>query len=430
MSVANDRVNAVKILIQLLKNNHSLSQSFQEKESVSPLVKAICFGVCRHYYRLQAIAQYLMPKRQKSLEVSVVLLVGLYQLLYLDKPDYAIVKETVDVLPKLNLNWARGFVNAILRTFCRDRETILTTLNAKGRDEFLYDHPAWFLSIIKADWPEQWTAITEANNAHPPMSLRVNLQKTTREDYLQKLRAVGLNAYIQVFSVAGLTMETPCAVSELPDFDRGVVSLQDGAAQLAASLLQLKPGLRVLDACAAPGGKTCHMLEMEPNLQECVALDVSESRLVQVRENLNRLGLDATVQQGDAATPATWWDGQLFDRILLDAPCSAVGVIRRHPDIKLLRTPEEIDKIILSQQAILENLWPLLREGGMMVYATCSITSRENERQIAQFIATHPDCEFLSGEYPWGHATDHGRQILPGEDGGFDGFFYSVLLKK
>ena len=429
MKAVNDRLKAVQVLTKLLKNNFSLSQAFASDHAISPLAKAICFGVCRQYYRLQSIAQSLMPKRQKSPVVWVVLLVGLYQLLYLEKPSYAAVKETVDVLDRLHLSWAKGFINAILRTFCRDRDTILAELKLTGSEEFIYGHPAWLLQAIKADWPLSWAQIVVANDEHPPMSLRVNLNKITREEYLKKLNTAGLDAEVQRFSSAGLTLHTACSVQELPDFARGEVSLQDEAAQLAASLLQLKPGLRVLDACCAPGGKTCHILEWEPTLKECVALDISESRLLQVRENLTRLSLHATVKQGDAATPAAWWDGQLFDRILLDAPCSAVGVIRRHPDIKLLRTLEEIEQAVLTQHALLRSVWPLLCKGGVMVYATCSILRRENEQQIARFIEEHPECEILVSHYPWGHFTGQGWQILPGE-GGCDGFFYSVLSKK
>lgn len=427
-----DRLKAVQLLTQLLKSNVSLSQAFGGEDTVSPLAKAICFGVCRHYYRLQAIAQHLMPKRQKSPVVWVVLLVGLYQLLYLEKPSYAAVKETVDVLDRLHLAWAKGFVNAMLRTFCRSRDTILAELaelNSAGHDAYLYGHPAWLLKAIKKDWPLHWEAIAAANDRHPPMSLRVNLSKISRDEYLKKLQNAGFAAQVQTFSNAGINLQNACSVHELPDFSLGEVSLQDEAAQLAASLLQLKPGLSVLDACAAPGGKTCHILESEPNLKECVALDISESRLARVQENLTRLGLRATLKQGDAATPANWWDGQLFDRILLDAPCSALGVIRRHPDIKLLRTPQEIEQVILTQRALLHSLWPLLRPGGIMVYATCSIIGRENEQQMARFIDENPECALVVSDYSWGHFTGHGWQILPGESD-CDGFFYSVLLKK
>ncbi|MCL5272867.1 MAG: methyltransferase domain-containing protein, partial [Gammaproteobacteria bacterium] len=226
----------------------------------------------------------------------------------------------------------------------------------------------------------------------------------------------------------GITLDSPCDVHDLPGFSEGLISVQDGAAQLAASLLSLKPGLRVLDACCAPGGKTCHILESEAELLECVALDVDAKRLKRVKENLSRLDLETTLVQGDALVPQTWWDGQLFDRILLDAPCSATGVIRRHSDIKLLRTNEEVLAVSDIQKSMLNVMWPLLAPGGLMVYATCSVIAEENELQIAAFLASHPDCRIKQDHQIWGRATGHGQQILPGEQG-MDGFFYSVLIK-
>ncbi len=223
-------------------------------------------------------------------------------------------------------------------------------------------------------------------------------------------------------------LQQPCDVTGLPGFDQGFVAVQDGAAQLAVSLLDLKPGLRLLDACCAPGGKTCHILESQPQLNACVALDVDAQRLQRVQDNLKRLQLTAELKQGDALTPAQWWDGQLFDRILLDAPCSATGVIRRHADIKLLRTKEEINAVVQTQFRLLRALWPLLAAGGRLVYATCSIMSAENEQQIASFAAEYVDCVIEKATYPWGRFTGHGYQILPG-DHGMDGFFYSVLKK-
>lgn len=456
MKPLNERQQAVLILEKLLKNKVSLSQSFQQAgelhspqlgfrqgalergerecnaaenlstKSLSPWCKAICFGVCRHYFRLQAVSSQLMPKPQKSLMVSVVILVGLYQLLYSEKPSYAVVKEMVDILPRVQQAWAKGFVNAILRRACREREAILAQLTQN--EAFLYGHPSWLLKVLQTDWPLHWLAIAQANDTPPPMSLRVNLTKISRAAYVEKLILAGFSTELHQYSGAGLTVWPACSVQELPDFAAGEVSLQDEAAQLAMSLLDLAPGLRVLDACAAPGGKTCHLLESEPELRECVAVDISASRLKQIRENLTRLQLDATLKQGDAALPSSWWDGELFDRILLDAPCSAIGVIRRHPDIKLLRTPEELEQVVLMQRKLLHNLWPLLKTGGVLVYATCSVTLRENEQQVAAFIAEQGDCQLLAEDKPWGHFTGHGWQILPGE-GNRDGFFYSVLKK-
>lgn len=422
----NERLHALKILTALMEDKSSLSQLMPSSDNVSPMTKEICFGFCRHYFRLEAIADYLVDKRPKSIEVWIALLIGLYQLHYMNKPDYAVVKETVALLEKIKKVWAKGLVNAVLRNFCRRRDEIITTLSVKP--VFTYGQPNWLLERMKKDWPDNWQAIAQANDDHPPMTLRVNLRKSTVEHYLKLLTEAGIEANAHPVAPQGITLVSPCDVHLLPGFDQGYVSVQDGAAQLAVSLLSLKPGLRVLDACCAPGGKTCHILESESELKECVALDVDAKRLQRVRENLERLKLETTLLQGDALDPHSWWDGALFDRILLDAPCSATGVIRRHSDIKLLRTSEEVAAVSKIQQAMLQALWPLLAPGGLMVYATCSIIARENEQQIAEFSTTHPDCKSALGNLTWGRATGHGQQILPGEQG-MDGFFYSVLVK-
>ncbi|KTC89467.1 16S rRNA (cytosine(967)-C(5))-methyltransferase RsmB [Fluoribacter dumoffii] len=422
----NERLHALKILTCLLTEKSSLSQLMTPTAEVSPMTKEICFGVCRHYFRLQAIAGYLVQKKPKEIEVWVALLIGIYQLHYMQQPDYAVVQETVALLGKIKKTWAKGLVNAVLRNFCRQHEEILQRLNQDP--QFVYGQPQWLLNRLQKNWPRDWQAIAHANDERPPMVLRVNIQKNSLAEYLNILKAQGIAAEAHPVAPEGIILATPCDVHQLPGFAEGWVSVQDGAAQLAASLLSLKPGLRLLDACCAPGGKTCHILEQEPNLATCIALDVDERRLQRVQDNLNRLGLHATLKQGDALTPSVWWDGQPFDRILLDAPCSATGVIRRHSDIKLLRNDEEIDKIIHIQQEMLECLWALLAKGGLLVYATCSVMSEENEQQIAHFVANHPDCTIIKEPWAWGRATEHGQQILPGEQS-MDGFFYAVLLK-
>lgn len=422
----NERLQALRVLLKLLESKIPLSHLMQSTNDLSPLSKEICFGVCRHYYRLQALADSLVEKRPKVLEVWVVLLIGLYQLYFMQKPDYAVVKETVALLDPLKKLWAKGLVNAVLRTFCREHTVLLARLQSNV--DFVYGHPKWLIQRIQIDWPKDWQRILKANDSHPPMSLRVNQRKTQRKHYLERLEQAGVKAYPQTHSAVGLTLEVPCDVRDLPGFAVGEVSIQDESAQLAVSLLDLQPGLRLLDACCAPGGKTCHILEAEPRLAECVALDVDEKRLQRVAENLSRLHLQATLLQGDALKAETWWDGQFFDRILLDAPCSSTGVIRRHPDIRLLRTEAEINKVADLQFALLQSLWPSLAPQGVLVYATCSVMSQENEQQIARFLANHPDCQFVVGDKPWGRFTGHGWQILPDEANG-DGFFYSVLKK-
>lgn len=422
----NERLHALKILTHLLAEKSSLSQLMPATAAVTPMTKEICFGFCRHYFRLQALAECLLQKKPKELEIWVALLIGLYQLHYMHLPDYAVVKETVALLEKIKKPWAKGLVNAVLRNFCRQQKEILARLSIDPL--FLHGQPQWLLERLQADWPDDWQSIAQANDTHPPMTLRINLQKNSVAEYLQTLKQKGIAAQPHPVAPEGITLTTPCDVHQLPGFTEGCVSVQDGAAQLAASLLSLKPGLRLLDACCAPGGKTCHILEKEPNLAACIGLDVDPKRLKRVRENLDRLNLHATLMEGDALNPAKWWDGQLFDRILLDAPCSATGVIRRHSDIKLLRTNEDIVTITKIQQNMLNCLWSLLADGGLLVYATCSVMTAENEQQIANFVATHPDCTIIKEPWTWGHATTQGQQILPGEHD-MDGFFYAVLFK-
>lgn len=423
----NERLQALHILTAVLQDETPLLHLMQASADLSPLSKELCFGVCRHFYRLQALADCLVNKRPKQIDVWICLLMGLYQLHYLRIPDYAVVKETVALLMPIKKPWAKGLVNAVLRSYCRQQEALLTRLNDNAT--FIYGHPDWLVKRIKQAWPQDWQGILEANDLHPPMSLRVNRSRASAPDYLKQLQAVGIDARLHEHSANGITLSKPCDVHELPGFVEGDVSVQDEAAQLATSLLDLKPGLRLLDACCAPGGKTCHILETQPDLAACVALDIEKSRLARVQDNLNRLNLQATLVQGDALSPQTWWDGIPFDRILLDAPCSATGVIRRHPDIKLLRNEAEITAVAQLQHDLLNALWPLLAPGGIMVYATCSIMPEENELQVSRFIATQTDCQVMATEQPWGHSTGHGWQILPGENG-MDGFFYSVLLKQ
>jgi 16S rRNA (cytosine967-C5)-methyltransferase len=265
-----------------------------------------------------------------------------------------------------------------------------------------------------------------ANNSHPPFTLRINTQKISRSEYLTLLQGLEINAAVTPFSPYGITLENACDPRKLPLFAEGLISVQDEAAQLSANFLQLSPNMKVLDACCAPGGKTGHMLEVEPSIL-VTALDADERRLGRVRENLTRLGVTANVICGDG-TKTNWWDGELFDRILLDAPCSATGIIRRHPDIKVLRTPEELDKLGELQAKLLHNLWSLLKPGGFLIYATCSVMPKENTQIIEAFLKRHPDakCDLMAEQ--WGIEQAYGRQLLPSAEG-HDGFYYARLHK-
>lgn len=356
---ANERGQALKILIGLFDDNISLNHSLQSPE-ISALTKAICFGVCRYYYRLELIANQLLNKKPATSDIWLLILMGLFQLQYLNKPEYATVQETVALLDKLKKSWAKGLINAVLRRFCREKETILASLENKS--VYSHNHPQWLIKALKKDWPDTYQAILSANDQHPPLSLRVNQQKVTREGYLEQLKQAGIEARALPLSPHGINVDASVDIRELPGYAEGFFSVQDEAAQAAVRLMALEPGLRVLDACCAPGGKTSYILESQANLKACIAVDVEQKRLQRVKENLSRLQLDATVIQGDVRKPEDWWDGQLFDRILLDAPCSATGVIRRHPDIKVLRQEEDIATVAALQAQLLQAIWPLLKK--------------------------------------------------------------------
>ncbi|RAP35761.1 16S rRNA (cytosine(967)-C(5))-methyltransferase [Legionella quinlivanii] len=421
----NERAQALKILIDLFENKVSLNQSLQSAE-ISPLTKAICFGVCRYYYRLELIARQLLNKKPEAPEIWLLILMGLFQLQYLNKPEYATVQETVALLDRLKKSWAKGLINAVLRRFCREKEVILASL--ENNPAYSSNHPQWFIKALKKDWPNNYQYILTANDQHPPLYLRTNQLKTSRDAYLAQLEQAGIEVAAPSYLPHGIQIDTAVDIRELPGYAEGYFSVQDGSAQAAVKLLALEPGLRVLDACCAPGGKTSYILESQADLQECVAVDVEQRRLQRVQENLARLQLKATVLQGNVLTPSDWWDGQLFDRILLDAPCSATGVIRRHPDIKIIRQEQDIDPVVSLQKQLLHAVWPLLKKGGLLVYATCSILKRENEDQIKAFLKEQSECRVLPINPPWGSANEYGWQILPGQEN-CDGFFYSVLRK-
>lgn len=395
-------------------------------EQDKAFVQAICFGVCRYYHRLDFVLSLLIDKPVKVTDVKSLLLVGLFQIGYMRVKPHAAVSETVQAAKKVA--WAKGLINAVLRNYLRRQGEL--DRQANEMRAAAYSHPVWMMNALMMDWPDQVKTILNENNRTPPMSLRVNIAKQTREGYLKLLQDAGIIAQPATIGRFGIMLDTPVPVDVLPGFNEGWVSVQDIAAQLAAELLDLHPGQRVLDVCAAPGGKTAHIAEMEPNLAALAAVDIDANRMTRVRENLERIGKQAELMIADAACPDQWWDGREFDRILLDAPCSATGVIRRHPDIKLLRREEDIGALVQQQSAILNAVWPMLKPGGILVYATCSMLKRENAGQIEAFLAAHED----AGDLPiisadWGCAQLHGRQILTGDDG-MDGFYYARLYKR
>jgi 16S rRNA (cytosine967-C5)-methyltransferase len=429
----NPRLAAARALAAVLNGKASLNSALpREMEKVEGrdrgLTQDLAFGTARWEPRLSALAERLLQKPFKAADADVqaLLLVGLYQLLYTRIPPHAAIGETVGCADKLKKPWAKALLNAVLRRAQRESAQMLEELN---RDPVVRTaHPRWLQKALKAAWPEHWEAICAANNAHPPMILRVNRRHHSRDAYLQLLGQAQIAAQATAYSADGIVLDQPCDVRELPGFAEGWISVQDEAAQLAADLLDLGPGQRVLDACCAPGGKTCHLLEAEPGLAGVVAVDLEAKRLVRVRENLARLGLSAELIAADARDTAAWWDGQPFARILLDAPCSATGVIRRHPDIKLTRTAEDIQALALLQGQLLDALWPTLEVGGVLVYATCSTLPMENTEVIAGFLERTSGARELSVVTAAGIAQPHGRQLLA-QEGGHDGFYYAKLIK-
>ncbi|VXB46202.1 16S rRNA m5C967 methyltransferase, S-adenosyl-L-methionine-dependent [Pseudomonas sp. 8BK] len=429
----NPRLAAARALASVLAGKASLGSSLPPLlDKVEPrdrsLAQDLAFGTARWQPRLALIAEKLLQKPFKAADrdIEALLLIGLYQLFYSRIPAHAAIGETVACVDKLKKPSLKGLLNALLRNAQRDGESIIASLE---RDPVLHTaHPRWLQKALKAQWPEHWENICAANNAHPPLILRVNRHLGSRDDYLAELRRVGFEAEPCAFSRDGIRLLQACDVTTLPGFAEGRVSVQDEAAQLAAELLDLAPGQRVLDACAAPGGKTCHLLEAEPALAGVVAVDLEEKRLVRVRENLKRLGLHAELIAADGRDLAAWWDGKPFQRILLDAPCSATGVIRRHPDIKLTRQADDIPALAKLQGELLDSLWQTLEVGGILLYATCSVMPAENSDNIAAFLARTPGARELDIGGPFGVQTPHGRQLFP-QEGGHDGFYYAKLIK-
>jgi 16S rRNA (cytosine967-C5)-methyltransferase len=433
-SIKDARQAAVRILVDVYAAGRSLTQACSAVLPQIPeardraLAQDLAYGVLRWNPRLEALLALLLqrPLGRRDLDVHCLALVGLYQLIHTRVPPHAAVAATVAVTAALGKSWARGLINAVLRRFQREAAELLAQIDA--RPEIALAHPEWLFERMRADWPDDAEAIAAVANEHPPMVLRINRLRIGRDDYLDRLREAGLEAEALAYCHAGILLERPQDVARLPGFAEGLVSVQDGAAQLAAPLLELKPGQRVLDLCAAPGGKTAHILETEPEIAHLVAVDIDAARLQRVREGLDRLGVRAELVCGDGARPQEWWDGAPFDRILLDAPCSGTGVIRRHPDIKRLRRPEDIVDLAARQRELLDAAWTMLTPGGMLLYVTCSIIQQENDIQLAEFVSRHDDARVRSISAPWGRAQSCGRQILP-VSGGMDGFFYGRVDK-
>lgn len=431
------RAAAAQALQLVLLHGRSLTQAIPSvSEKLAPSERAFAQAITYQVIRQLPVYEWLLqrlldkPLKTKVRIVHYVLLVGLCQLRDMRVPAHAAIAESVEAANLLKQPGLKGMVNAVLRRYQREQDELeaALALDQAKSPTLAVAHPGWFIKRLQAAYPEQWQAVCAANNQAPPLWLRVNQRQHSRDEYLAALHDLGIDAYADKLCPSAIVLAQTKDVTQLPGFNDGAVSVQDRSAQFAAHLLAPKNGERILDACAAPGGKTAHILELAPTAQ-VTALDFDEQRLTRVHENLARLQLQATVLCGDASTQ-DWWDGELYDAILLDAPCSATGVIRRHPDIKWLRRNDDIAQLVTLQQAILQQQWQLLKPGGRLLYATCSVLPDENMLQIQQFLATVNDAVPVTlastGSLGW--------QILPNDVAdqahGGDGFFYFMLEKK
>lgn len=428
---ANPRALAARVISQVLDHGDDLDSAIKSAmpARLDPrdraLAQRLSYGALRWLPALKYFSGRLLqrPLADKERLVLHLLWVGLYQLWREPMPSHAVVHSTVAATKELKKEWAKGLINACLRRFGREQEHLVKGLT---QEQARFALPDDWLRRIQHNWPEQWQEIVDASHQEPPLWLRVNRRRQKRDDYLQELATANIKAEASAAPDAVRLIQA-MPVDRIPGFDLGRVSVQDAAAQLAVDALQLAPGQSVLDACAAPGGKTCHILEREPDLARMVAVDREEHRVTRIQQNLRRLSLNCELVRADATKPELWWDGEYFDRILLDAPCSASGVIRRHPDIPWRRKALSAQRTAILQDRLLRALWPLLKPGGMLVYATCSIFASENQDQIKQFMAATADAR--SVELPqWGMAQSVGRQMLPGQ-AGMDGFYYAALRR-
>jgi 16S rRNA (cytosine967-C5)-methyltransferase len=394
-------------------------------ERDQPLLAQLCYGTLRLAPRLGALAGQLLdrPLRRKDRDVYALLLLGLYQLDDTRIPDHAAVAATVAAAATLGKGWARGLLNAVLRRYRREQASLEAALPPAAAAA----HPEWLYAALAAEWPRELAGIIAANNSQPPLTLRVNRLRRGREAALRALADAGVEARAGILSADAITLTRPRPVESLPGFAEGAVSVQDEAAQVAAQLLAPKNNERILDACAAPGGKTCHLLEIAPGC-DLTALDVDATRLARVEENLDRLGLVARCVAGDAADSTVLAGAAPFQRVLIDAPCSGSGVVRRHPDIKVLRRDGDAAKLAVRQRAILGGCWARLAPGGRLLYVTCSILGAENDGVVGPFLAARDDARACTPPVAGGRRTAHGWQLLPSVEGG-DGLYYALLEK-
>jgi 16S rRNA (cytosine967-C5)-methyltransferase len=430
----NSRSIAAHVLTLVIANGKSLDRVLTKALETcgdprdKAFVQELVYGVLRRFWTLKPQLQHLLRRRLRDRDRSIemLLLVGLYQIQYLSTPAHAAVAATVDACASYKKPWAKGLVNGTLRNAIRQADKLVAITRESVSAESA--HSDWFIKQVQDDWPSRWRDILRENNEHPPLTLRVNRLRTSRDDYLDLLTQQGIDAKVTRHSRYGIRILNPMNVSDLPHFDTGYVSVQDEAAQLANELLELPSNGRILDACAAPGGKTAHILEEVDSQLEVVALDVSAQRMGLLENSMQRLGVSVCAQVADAADIGKWWDGSPFDRILVDAPCSGSGVVRRHPDIKVHRRVEDLEGLNAQQSRLLDTLWSVIKPGGKLVYATCSIFSAENDSVIRDFLTKRTNTQVDDIEADWGVATEFGRQVITGAQE-MDGFYYARLLK-
>ncbi|MBT8145017.1 MAG: 16S rRNA (cytosine(967)-C(5))-methyltransferase RsmB [Gammaproteobacteria bacterium] len=421
---------AAQVIATVIARRASLDGAFAARQDdladsrERAFAREIASGTVRWFFRLNTMLTQLSERPPRDQLVTAVVLSGLYQLGYMRVPEHAAIDASVETVRLLGKPRAAGFVNAVLRRYQREKQQIDAEADRRPNSKFAY--PRWLLQALREDWPDRHEALLRAGNERAPMWVRVDTRHVTVSDYAEKLDALGEQPGVRhPLVTTAVRPGTPVAVSQLPGFGEGLVSVQDAGAQLAAPLLDVADGMRVLDACAAPGGKSLHLLQTADI--ELVAVDNDAGRLARIEENFERAGVSARLVHADAAS-AGWWDGKAFDRILLDVPCSATGVIRRHPDIKLLRRPGDIAQLVSVQQALLARSWSLLAPGGVLLYSTCSILRRENEAVVSAFADETETARVDEIAADWGVVAGPGRQILPGE-AGMDGFYYSRLQR-
>ena len=429
----NTRAIAAKVLVPVINGETTITEALEAPADTVPatekkLLFELCLGTLRYFHRLQEISQQLMakPLRQKDSDVQALIALGLYQLIYLRVPDHAAISETVGAAREFGKEWATKLINGVLRNYLRQQREIATKL--QHNDCFQYSHPAWLIDKLQTAWPQQWQDILTTNNQQAPLTLRVNCKKISISAYCRLLEQHNIAHQRLYYSSAGVQLVGNTEVTTLPGYHDGLFSVQDEAAQLSAHLLSLTPRERILDACCAPGGKSGHILEAQPHLGELVSIDSDADRMCRVQQNFERLGHNATLIVADAAVTNSWWDGHKFDGILVDAPCSGTGTIRRHPDIKLLRRVADLAKLVKTQSELITKLWATLKPGGVMVYATCSILPEENEEIVRAFCGRHPDAIHDPIAANWGVARPYGRQLFP-QANGHDGFYYARIIK-